>query len=132
VGTSPEELQAKMLEESTAQVVMEREMKINVSDTEVQKYYDDNPSKFEQPEMVRASHILLATRDPETNKDLTEEQKAAKHKKAEEVLKRAKAGMILPSWPRKTLKTQAQRTKAASISLRAGKWFRNSKRRRSP
>jgi peptidyl-prolyl cis-trans isomerase C len=92
VGTSPEELQAKMLEESTAQVVMEREMKINVSDTEVQKYYDDNPSKFEQPEMVRASHILLATRDPETNKDLTEEQKAAKHKKAEEVLKRAKAG----------------------------------------
>jgi peptidyl-prolyl cis-trans isomerase C len=92
VGTSPEELQAKMLEESTAQVVIEREMKINVSDNEVQKFYDDNPSKFEQPEMVRASHILLATRDPETNKELTEDQKAAKHKKAEDVLKRAKAG----------------------------------------
>jgi parvulin-like peptidyl-prolyl isomerase len=81
-----------MLEESTAQAVMERELKINVSDSEVQKFYDDNPSKFEQPEMVRASHILMSTRDPDTNKELSEDQKAAKRKKAEEVLKRAKAG----------------------------------------
>jgi len=92
VGTSPEELQAKMLEESTAQAVMERELKVNVSDSDVQKFYDDNPSKFEQPEMVRASHILFATRDPDTNKELSEEQKSVKHKKAEEVLKRAKGG----------------------------------------
>ena len=92
VGTSPKELQAKMTEESTAQVVLERELKINVSDDEVKKFYDNNPSKFEQPEMVRASHILVSTRDPETNKDLTEEQKAAKHKKAEDLLKRARAG----------------------------------------
>ena len=81
-----------MTEESTAQVVLEREIKINVSDDEVKKFYDNNPSKFEQPEMVRASHVLISTRDPDTNKDLTEEQKAVKHKKAEEVLKRARAG----------------------------------------
>jgi len=92
VGTSPQELQAKMLEESTAQAVMERELKLKVSDDDVKKFYDDNPSKFEQPEMVRASHILLSTKDPDTNKELTDEQKSAKHKKAEEVLKRAKAG----------------------------------------
>lgn len=92
VGTSQEELKTKMTEESTAQAVLERELKINVTDEEVKKFYDDNPSKFEQPEMVRASHILLSTRDPETNKELTEEQKAAKHKKAEELLKRARAG----------------------------------------
>jgi len=42
--------------------------------------------------MVRASHILLSTRDPETNKDLSEDQKTAKRKKAEELLKRARAG----------------------------------------
>jgi peptidyl-prolyl cis-trans isomerase C len=92
VGTSPEELQTKMTEESTAQIVLERELKINVSDADVKKYYDDNPSKFEQPEMVRASHILLGTRDPETNKEASDEQKAAKRKKAEELLKRARAG----------------------------------------
>ncbi len=92
VGTSQEELRAKMTEESTAQIVLERELKINVADEEVKKFYDDNPSKFEQPEMVRASHILLSTRDSEANKDLPADQKTAKKKKAEEILKRARAG----------------------------------------
>lgn len=92
VGTSQDELKTKMTEESTAQAVLERELKINVGEDEIKKFYDDNPSKFEQPEMVRASHILLSTRDPETNKELTAEQKAAKHKKAEDLLKRARAG----------------------------------------
>jgi peptidyl-prolyl cis-trans isomerase C len=92
VGTTPEELKTKMTEESTAQIVLERELKILVSDDEVKKYYDDNPSKFEQPEMVRASHVLLSTRDPEANKELPEEQKAAKRKKAEDLVKRARAG----------------------------------------
>jgi peptidyl-prolyl cis-trans isomerase C len=92
VGTSQAELKTKMTEESTAQAVLERELKINVTDDEVKKFYDDNPSKFEQPQMVRASHILLSIRDPETNKDLPDDQKAAKHKKAEELLKRARAG----------------------------------------
>ena len=92
VGTSQAELQTKMTEETTAQAVLERELKINVGDEAVKKFYDDNPSKFEQPEMVRASHILLSTRDPETNKDLPEDQKVAKRKKAEDLLKRARAG----------------------------------------
>jgi peptidyl-prolyl cis-trans isomerase C len=92
VGTSLSELQIKMTEESTAQVVLERELKIHVSDSDIKKFYDDNPSKFEQPEQVRASHILLSTRNPETNKDVPDDQKAAQHKKAEEVLKRARAG----------------------------------------
>ena len=92
VGTTPEELKAKMTQESTAQVVLERELKINVTDADVQKFYDNNPSKFEQAEMVRASHILLSTRDPVTNKDLPDDQKAAKRKKAEDILKRARAG----------------------------------------
>jgi peptidyl-prolyl cis-trans isomerase C len=93
VGTTQDELRAKMTEESTAQIVLERELKINVSDDEVKKFYDENPSKFEQPEMVRASHILLSTKDPEsTTKDLPEDLKAAKRKKAEDLLKRARAG----------------------------------------
>lgn len=92
VGTTQADLKAKMTEESTAQVVLERELKINVTEDDVKKFYDDNPSKFEQPETVRASHILIGTRDPNTNKDLSDEQKAAKKKKAEDILKRARAG----------------------------------------
>jgi len=92
VGTTPDELESKMAEESIAQVVLERELKIHVEDADVKKFYDDNPSKFEQPEMVRASHILVSTKDPDTNKDLADDQKTAKRKKAEDLLKRARAG----------------------------------------
>lgn len=92
MGTSQEKLKAKMTEEATAQNVLERELKIKVGDDEVKKFYDDNPAKFEQPEMVRASHILFATKDLKTGQDLSEEKKAAKRKEAEAVLKRARAG----------------------------------------
>ena len=91
-GTTQEELRSKMIEESTAQAVLQRELNVVATDDEVKKFYDENPAKFEQPEMVRASHILLSTRDPETNKDLSDDQKAAKRKLAEELLKRARAG----------------------------------------
>lgn len=92
VGTTQEELRGKMLQESTAEVVLERELKINATDDEVKKFYDDNPAKFEQPEMVRASHILFSTRNAESNAELSDAQKSAKHKTAEDVLKRARAG----------------------------------------
>ena len=92
VGTTEQELQSKMMQEATAQAALERELKVGATDEDVKKYYDDNPSKFEQPEMVRASHILVSTRDPDSNKDLPEDQKAAKRKLAEDLLKRARAG----------------------------------------
>jgi len=92
MGITAEELRTKMVEQFTAQAVLERELKINVTDDAVKKFYDDNRWKFERPEMVRASHILLSTRDPDTKKDLPEDKKAAKHKLAEDLLKRARAG----------------------------------------
>lgn len=51
---------------------------INVDPTEAEKFYKDNPDRFKLPEMVRASHILLAARrdaPPETV--LEKETKAA-------------------------------------------------------
>jgi peptidyl-prolyl cis-trans isomerase C len=92
VGLTLEQFQSKMIEESTAQNALERELKISVSNDDIKKFYDDNPSKFEQPEMVRASHILLSTQDPISKEDLSAEKKAAKRKLAEDLLKRARAG----------------------------------------
>ena len=74
-------------------------MKVDISDADAKKFYEDNPSKFEQPEMVRASHILISTKDPmdmnpnfSQRKDLPDSEKAAKRKQAEDLLKRARAG----------------------------------------
>jgi peptidyl-prolyl cis-trans isomerase C len=92
VGLTPEELRRKMGEEATAELVVLRELKIEPTDADVKKYYDEYPARFEQPEQVRAAHILLGTLDPETRQPLPEEKRLAKRKQAEEVLKRVKAG----------------------------------------
>ena len=92
MGATREEVLAKWAESATAETVLKRELKVNVTDADARKYYDDYPARFEQPEMVRASHILLVTTDPKTNTELTEDQKAAKRKEMEGLLKRARAG----------------------------------------
>jgi len=91
IGMSQDELRKKMTEEATAEAVVERELNVNVTDEDVKKFYDDNPSRFEQPEMVRASHILLGTRDS-AGTELIADKKNAKRKEMEDILKRARAG----------------------------------------
>lgn len=92
IGITESELSTKMGQELTAEAVLKRELKAGASDEEAKKFYDENPSKFEQPEMVKAAHVLIGTKDNTTGTDLSDEQKAAKKKIAEDVLKRAKAG----------------------------------------
>ena len=61
-----------------------------ISDEEIKKYYEDNKNEFYKDE-VKASHILISTLD-ENNKELSAEKKKEAKKKAEDVLKKAKAG----------------------------------------
>ncbi len=91
-GLTEEQLVGKWTDQATAEAVVKRELKVNITDGDVKKYYDDNPARFEQPESVRASHILFSTRDVATQQELSEDKKAAKRKQAEEVLKRARDG----------------------------------------
>ena len=92
MDTTREEVLAKWTDTSTAEVVLKRELKVNVTDDDAKKFYEDNPAQFEQPEMVRAGHILLTTTDTKTGTELTSDQKAAKRKQMEDLLKRARAG----------------------------------------
>src|SRR5579862_5653625 len=93
-GQTREQWEKNNIDTLTVPVVLERDMGVKITDEDAKKFYDDpkNISKFEQPEMVRASHILLMTIDPETQQPLSEEKKAAKHKQMEDILKQAKDG----------------------------------------
>jgi peptidyl-prolyl cis-trans isomerase C len=94
MGMTEDKLIKTMAEEGAAEAVLLRELKVNVTDVDVKKFYEDtnNAAKFEAPEMVRASHILLMTQDPKTNQELAQAEKDAKHKTMEGLLKRARAG----------------------------------------
>jgi peptidyl-prolyl cis-trans isomerase C len=92
MGSTREEVLSKWTEALTAETAAKRELKVNITDADAKKYYDDNPARFEKPESVRASHILLTTRDASTGAELSDEKKLAKHKEMEGLLKRARAG----------------------------------------
>jgi parvulin-like peptidyl-prolyl isomerase len=92
LGMSMGQLNARLVQEGTAQTALERELKITVTDAEARKFYDDHPADFEQPEMVRIAQIFLSTRDPITGAELSDTDKATKKKEIEDILKRARAG----------------------------------------
>ncbi|MHC4323288.1 MAG: peptidylprolyl isomerase [Planctomycetota bacterium] len=69
--------------------------KIDVTEEDARKYYDENLKQFEQPEQVRASHILIKPElvDPNTNPNADpNEAKAKARTKAEDLLKQLKDG----------------------------------------
>ena len=89
-----EDLRQKLIKEATPSAVLERELKsqINITDAQVKNFYNDNPSKFEEPESIHVAHILIQTRNPDTGEELSDEKKADKRKQIEALLKRAKSG----------------------------------------
>ncbi|HEX3626509.1 MAG TPA: peptidylprolyl isomerase [Verrucomicrobiae bacterium] len=91
-GTSADKLHKKVADEATAMAALQRGLGVNVSDAEVQKFYDDHPQEFEQPEMVHVRHILFMTIDPQTREPLADDVVSAKLKLANQVLAKAKGG----------------------------------------
>jgi len=93
-GETREQWDKQQADLATIPVVLERELNVHITDEDVKKFYDDpaNIASFEQPEEVRASHILLMTSDPETHEPLSADKKEAKHKLMEDILKQARAG----------------------------------------
>jgi peptidyl-prolyl cis-trans isomerase C len=78
-----------MKNEYLARMYVQKEVlgKINLTEKDYEAYYNEHKKEFENPEMVRARHILVAVKP-----NATEEEKKAALKKAEEILDKAKKG----------------------------------------
>ena len=92
LGMSMDQLRTRLVQEGTAQATLVRELKVTVTDAEAKQFYDDHPAEFEQPEMVHIEQIFLSIHDPITGTELSDDNKAAKKKELEDILKRARAG----------------------------------------
>ncbi|MBI3192176.1 MAG: hypothetical protein HYZ36_05870, partial [Pedosphaera parvula] len=94
VGMSRSRFDADLEERAIVEEVIDREIasKITIADTDLKKFYDENPSKFEKPEMVRVAHILLMTIDPETRQELPETVVRKNRETIDRLLVRARAG----------------------------------------
>jgi peptidyl-prolyl cis-trans isomerase C len=82
-------LKSEFARAMAVQQLIEEEIVANVevSDKEIETYYTDHPDLFEQPEQVRASHILIGIKP-----DANESETAEARKKIESVLSRLKKG----------------------------------------
>lgn len=94
MGMTAEGFTTQFIERAIVEEVVNREVrdKITIPPARIRKFYDDNPKRFEQPETVRAAHILLTTRDLNSNQELPEDKQKAQRSMAEALLKRARSG----------------------------------------
>lgn len=88
-GLSEEELKQELAKQMTKTEFEEDKFgdQTTVDSSEIKTFYNDNPEQFEQPEQVRASHILIQV--PE---EATEEDKANAKDKLKAAQKRVEDG----------------------------------------
>jgi peptidyl-prolyl cis-trans isomerase C len=93
-GMTLEQLRDRMVEDHLSQRVLARALTngVTISDAQVKKFYDDNPTNFDIPEQVRVMHILISTLDPLTRQPLSPEKKKAKLALVKQVKERAEKG----------------------------------------
>jgi parvulin-like peptidyl-prolyl isomerase len=90
LGMTPDEWRANIAEQATAHLVLVA--KANITDEDVKKFYDDNPSQMEQEEKARVNFIMMGNVDPLTGAPLSNDQLAAKRKQMEDLRDRAQHG----------------------------------------
>ena len=91
-GTTAEASRQKIARLITANSVLERELKVTVTDEEATNFYKEYHADFEQPETVHLRDILLLKIDPATRQPLTADQQQAKRKQIDDLLKRIRGG----------------------------------------
>ena len=88
-GMSSDDFQEEMKLGLAFEKLIEKEFSNSigkVSEDDARKYYEDNISRYTKQEQVKASHILVGVRD------MNDEDKVIAKTKAEELLKKVKAG----------------------------------------
>jgi len=92
-GQSFDEVKEQILKGMTYQKVVEAQWagKINITEEDAKKYYDENPTQFEGQEQVRASHILITPDITDPNNDPNQAKAQAKTK-IEDLLKQIQDG----------------------------------------
>jgi peptidyl-prolyl cis-trans isomerase C len=89
IGLTESDVQAQIERGMAIQELIDKEVaeKIEVSDEETKSFYDKNPQLFQQPEQVKASHILI-----KVQADAPDAQKAEARKKIEAVQQKVQKG----------------------------------------
>jgi parvulin-like peptidyl-prolyl isomerase len=117
-GLTPDSLRARLAEQATASTVLAA--RVNVTDADIEKFYEDNPSQMEQGEKASVSFITVGGPDPVTGTPLTEDQKAAKRKQIEDLRDRARKGEDFAKLAQEYSEDTASKDSGGKITLVRG------------
>jgi len=94
-GVTPENFEKEIRDQGVIKAVIDRELraKQTVTDQDIEKYYKENPSLFEEPEKWKVQHIYMSNRDRASRDEISEKERAEKKAKLADILVRAKAGV---------------------------------------
>lgn len=89
LGITTDSLKQQIAQRLMIQQVIEQEVgkDVTITDAEAREFYESNPEMFQQPEKVRASHILIKAKP-----DAKQSEKDAARKKLEGIQEKVKAG----------------------------------------
>ena len=94
MGLTEDEFKRDVVERALSEEVIDRELrpKVNLADAQVKKFYEDNPARFEQPELVKFQHLHISTVDPASRREVPVAEKTKRRETVDKALERAKKG----------------------------------------
>jgi parvulin-like peptidyl-prolyl isomerase len=94
-GVTVENFEKEVRDQGIIKAVIDRELrgKQTVTDADIERFYKENPTMFEEPEKWKVAHIYMANRDRTTREEISEKERAEKKARLAEALVRAKAGV---------------------------------------
>jgi parvulin-like peptidyl-prolyl isomerase len=97
LGMTPDEFSRHVMEQAIVKVIIDREIKGKLSSTEndAKRFYEENATRFVEPEMMRIRQILISTQGPR-GEALTPEQERAKSRLAQQIATRAQTAKDFP------------------------------------
>jgi peptidyl-prolyl cis-trans isomerase C len=118
-GMTVDQFRDRIVEEAIFREVIDREIraKITISTEQARQFYLTNAAQYDEPEKVRASHIVFLTEDPKTHVSLSEAQKQEKRQLAEKVLARLKAGEDFAKVAKETSEDPITRDKGGALPV---------------
>jgi peptidyl-prolyl cis-trans isomerase C len=119
VGMTPEKFRAQVLEQAIVKAVIDREVPVSqaISSDQIREFYDKNPELFQQPELVRVSHVLISTKAAEGAVPIPEDEVAKKRALALEVLAKARAGAKFADLVREYSDDEASKSRGGEYTI---------------
>jgi PPIC-type PPIASE domain len=92
LGFTRERWETWNLEKFLMPLVMERELFSEITEKQINDYYEQHATTYILPDKVRCRYICLRTMDPNSGSSLSEAEKKGQQKKIKEILQRARKG----------------------------------------